>query len=115
MSLMESSSATFQNCQFDDSLVSNSYETYYSSSSSDYSMGAYGGVAYIHGSTCDLVRCDITNSTSTADLSATAEAKAGALYITEESVVALDRSTFSRTHAVSVALFDAISVNHHLF
>jgi hypothetical protein len=64
VALRESSSATFHNCQFDDSVVPNSYESY--GSSSDLTLGAYGGgVAYIHGSTCGLVLCDITNSAST--------------------------------------------------
>ena len=114
VTLEESSSATFHNCQFDDSLVSGNYESYYAGSDV-LTMGAYGGVAYIHGSTYDLVLCDITNSASTGDFSDSAEAKAGALYITGSSVVAVDGSTFFRAHSVSVKLFDAITIYHHLF
>ena len=54
MALRESSSATFHNCQFDDSVVPNSYESY--GSSSDLTLGAYGGGGRLH-SRLDLWPC----------------------------------------------------------
>ena len=91
MALRESSSATFHNCQFDDSVVPNSYESY--GSSSDLTLGAYGG-----GSPTFTARpvalCFATLQT--------AQARGG-------------RSTFLRTHAVSGKLFEAITIYYHLF